>query len=153
MKNSGFSFLGLAFACAVILCFIDAVASSKAAAPAQAPEPQPPYEVALIDKSMTGGWTGEREFENYVRETFGVSKTLKFKLRSPSFQDWLEKESSASAKVICLIDGWTSPSIARVDVRGKTGGLELKRTFEVDHGNWKAALTRAKAYADSIREG
>ncbi|MCL4179266.1 MAG: hypothetical protein KJ072_16180 [Verrucomicrobia bacterium] len=151
MKNSGVSFLGLAFACAVILCFIDAVASSRAAAPAQAPEPQPPYEVALIDKSMTGGWTGEREFVNYLRETFGVSKTLKFKLRSPSFQDWLEKESPASAKVICLIDGWTSPSIARVEVRADTRGQELKWTFEVVHGDWKGALTRAKAYADAIR--
>ena len=39
------------------------------------------YEVALIDKSMTGGWQSERAFRQYVKELFGVSKIHRFKLR------------------------------------------------------------------------
>jgi len=150
MKTSGVSFLSAAFACAVVLCFIDAVASSKSTAPAKSAEKNPPYAVALVDKSMTGSWDAEREFRRQVRKIFGDSTISKFKLRSDSFQDWLEQDSGSTAKIICLVDGWTSPAITRVDVRGSRSGKTMRKTFEVKDGDWKTALHDARAYADSM---
>jgi len=149
MKPHRSELLGLVVACAAAAYSTMAAGVTNSVKQKEGSTLAISYEVALIDKSMTGDWRNEREFQKHVRELFEVSKILKFKLRGEPLQDWLDKESPSVAKVICLIDGWTAPTMKRVDVRGSRNGKSLKRTFEVEKGNWKEALARAKQYAES----
>lgn len=137
-----------------LLAGVIALGSAWAAATPQPAEPEKPaptrvvYEVALINKSMTGDWRDERAFRKQVQELFGTSKILKFKLRGDPLQDWLDSDTPSVAKVICLIDGWTSPGMTRVDVRGSRDGQPLKLTVEVERGDWKEALAQAKRHVE-----
>ena len=105
------------------------------------------YEVAVINKSMTGDWADEREFRKHVKAVFKTEEVLRFKYRGDNaLHEWLDEGEPSEVKVICLIDGWTSATITRVDVRGQLKGTALKRAFKVKHGDWKEALAQAKCY-------
>lgn len=106
------------------------------------------YEIAVIDKSMTGAWKDERAFQAFVRETFGPVRIHRLRFNSQELHDWLDRESQPVPRILCLLDGWTSPEIKRVDLRGSKGGKPLRLTLEVREHQWQAALRRAKEFAD-----
>lgn len=107
------------------------------------------YEVALVDKSLAGGWRGEREFLKHAKETLGVDAVQRFKPNEDRFRDWLERDTPVAVKLICLIDGWTSADLTRVDVRGQWNGRRFKRTIEVEDRDWRGALAQARRYVES----
>ena len=116
---------------------------------APAPAARPTYEVAVVDKSMTGKWEGEREFKKHVQETFGVSELRRFQPKTKELYDWIDSPSPRTVKIICLLDGWRSPDIKQVDVRGFSGDKALKTTFKVEEKRWREALDQAKTYAEA----
>jgi len=148
MKAITLAYFGSFLASAVLLSAVQADEGSGGARPAEGVMPRVTYEVALINKSMTGDWRDERAFKKHVKEMFGTSKILRFKLRGDPLQDWLERNEPSVVKVICLIDGWVGPGMTRVDVRGSRQGEPLKLTLKVEKGDWKAALARAKRYVE-----
>ena len=107
------------------------------------------YEVAVIDKSYTGDWREEKEFQKTVEEQFGVAKVQRFKAGSGELHTWLDKHAVRTTKLICLVDGWTSADLKQIDVRGWRGTNTFKHTFKVEGKKWKLALTDAKQYSES----
>jgi hypothetical protein len=106
------------------------------------------FEIAVIDKSLTGDWKEEAAFREHVEELFGKVEIRKFNYQSKEFKEWLDKKPQNVPRILCLVDGWTSPEIVRVDVRGSKDGKPLRATFEVKDRQWRDALRRAKEHAD-----
>jgi hypothetical protein len=151
MKALRILFLWLTVSCGLAANSASAADTAQSVPPAEERALIVAYEVALINKSMTGDWEDEREFRKQVKQVFGKSEVLKFKLRGEPLQDWLDKESPPTVKILCLIDGWVGPTMTRVDVRGSWDGKPLKQTFKVKDRNWKGALAQAKQYAEATR--
>lgn len=149
MKLTGVPVLGVAFAVAVILCFIDVAASSRSNSLARQWNVPMKYEFAVLDKALSGSWSEQRTFRQYLQETFDDPIVSSFEPDSELFDDWLQKESRATVKIICRMDGWTSPNVVRVEVRGTWGNKPVRRAFEVKDGNWRSALQRAKQFCTS----
>ena len=106
------------------------------------------YEIAVIDKSLTGDWKEESAFREVIQELFGKVDIRKFNYQSKEFKEWLDKKPQDVPRILCLVDGWTSPEIVRVDVRGSKDGKPLRTTVEVKDRQWRDALRRAKELAD-----
>jgi hypothetical protein len=148
MKATPFAYLGLFLASVITLAAVKADETSGLTEPEEGVASSVTYEVALVNKSMTGDWRDERAFRKHVKATFRTSKILRFKFRGDPLLDWLDEEEPSVARVICLIDGWISPGMKRVDVRGSRDGEPLKFTIKVVDGKWKEALTQAKRYVE-----
>jgi hypothetical protein len=148
MKTFRFTIVGLA---ALWILTGHSAAPVSADDPARETVSSQTCEVAIIDKSLTGKWADEREFRKLVHELFEVSEFRRFEFRRDALHDWIEEKSNSVVKVICLIDGWTTPRITRVDLRGSHRGKPLKVTFKVERDEWQEALRRAKRHLESSR--
>lgn len=109
-------------------------------------------EIAVIDKSFTGDWKEESAFREEVQELFGKVEIRKFNYQSKEFKEWLDKKPQDVPRILCLVDGWTSPEIVRVDVRGSKDGKPLRATFEVKERQWRDALRRAKEHVNPLAD-